>query len=209
MFFSLLFSKIKYLWPVIIPQFHFCLFELIIKLCVTKFIEVRECYIIWTLNNWLTVTVNRKVTIKAISNSKLFTGWYNIHIFTIPQKNTTLARCTKYKTILTIINVYIGSDVENVKNTIFTVIYIELLLFNWIDIFNSERICKIDKSIIVWIVLFSLERVLFFFWWLFLRWFNDFLLNFYLHFLLLFRLDPNFYFRWLLRNLRWIFFFLI
>lgn len=81
--------------------------------------------------------------------SKLSYSTNYYHIFTISNKDTTLDRSSKYKTILTIINVYIGSYIKNKVFTIFTIVNIELLTFYGIDRLCFELILLIFEIIVL------------------------------------------------------------
>ncbi len=97
----------------------------------------------------MTFTINRKMTIMTVICSKLSYRTNYYHIFTISNKDTTLDRSSKYKTILTIIDVYIGSYIKNKVFTIFTIINIELLTFYGIDRFCFELILLIFEIIVL------------------------------------------------------------
>lgn len=80
-----------------------------------------------TLNNRLTLTKQRHMTVMTLKSSKLPSRRHNNQIPTIPNKYSTLAWSYIHKTILTIIDVEIGSNIKNKIMTTFTIINIELL----------------------------------------------------------------------------------
>lgn len=112
--------------------------------------------------------------------SKLFCCSYNGKIFTVSNEYCALTWSDINLTIICVINVNIGSNIEDKILRLFTIINVVLLTFYWINLFYSKLIGLIFKTIIVRIVLFlycswfQYVRIWFFlflFHWLNLRWF--------------------------------------
>jgi hypothetical protein len=66
------------------------------------------------------------VTLKC---SELLCGSDNQHPLAIPNKDGALAGCHKYSTILAVIDVKVGSYIEDEELTVLAIINVELLLF--------------------------------------------------------------------------------
>jgi hypothetical protein len=66
------------------------------------------------------------VTLKC---SELLCGSDNHHPFAIPNKDGALAGCHKYSAILAVVDVQVGSYVEDKELRVLTIINVELLLF--------------------------------------------------------------------------------
>lgn len=89
-------------------------------------------------DNGLAFTVDREVTVMTVISPELSNNANQHNPLTTPHKNTTLTRRSKDETVLTVINVYIGCDIEDKVGPIFTAIDIELLAFNRVKRFYSE-----------------------------------------------------------------------
>lgn len=103
--------------------------------------------------------------------SELFSGCYNNQIFAVPDKNSTLAWGNEDEAVLSIIDVQVGSDIEDEIKTVFAVIDIELLLFDWVDLLHFKGLSLVDEAIIVgvyfFLYCFRFEDVSVKFWFLF------------------------------------------
>jgi len=88
----------------------------------------------------------------ALISSKLFSSSNNYQSFTISYKDCALARSNKDSAIFCVIYVKIGSYIKDEVLGILTVIYIVLLLFDRIDLFNFEAINLIFISIVIRVV---------------------------------------------------------
>ena len=130
-----------------------------------------------TLNNWLTLTTQWKMTIMPIVQSKLPCNPNKNHILATSNKDTTFTRSSKHKAILTIINVDIGSDIKDKVERSLTVFNIELLSFKRINNFNFELILLIFE-----IEVFRIEFLFLWFCW------QDVVFRFWLFHLLFFLL---------------------
>lgn len=90
----------------------------------------------------------------ALVSSKLFGGRDDGQIFTVSNKNSAFTRSNINLTIVSIIDVNVGSDVKNKILRISAILDVILLAFNRIDFLYSELIRFILKPIIIWIILF-------------------------------------------------------
>lgn len=130
---------------------------------------------LWTaFNNRLTFTIYWKMRAMAIVSSKLPNCCYYYHIFAISYKNTAFNWRSKYETIFTIINIYIGCHIKDKICTIFAFINIKLLPFQWINKFDFELVLLLLKWVISRVEFFlfhtSIQDIIFWFWFL-LRYF--------------------------------------
>ena len=66
----------------------------------------------------------------ALICSKLTSDSNNSEFLAIPDKNSALARRQKDKAVLAVVNIHIGSDIENKVKGIFAIVDIVLLLFD-------------------------------------------------------------------------------
>lgn len=94
------------------------------------------------------------MAIMTLKCSELTSDGNNNHILAIPNKDSAFTWRNIHKTILSIINVEIGSNIKHKKLTVLTVLNIELLLIQSIDLLHLERTILVDKSIIIQINLF-------------------------------------------------------
>lgn len=104
------------------------------------------------------------MAVMALKCSELASDRNNDQILTIPDKDSALTWCNIHKTVLSIIDVEIGSNIKHKKLAVFTVLNIELLLIESIDLLHLERPILIDKPIIIQINLllyFRWEDVIF------------------------------------------------
>lgn len=113
-----------------------------------------------TLNDWLTFTINRKVTVVAIICSELSCCSHDDHIFAAADKNAALYGSCEYDTVGAIIDVDIGADVKHEVFAFVTVFNVELLTFNWIGDFYFKLLILIFE-----IVVLRLEFLLLYFRW--------------------------------------------
>lgn len=93
----------------------------------------------------------------AIICPKLPHSRYYNHIFTTSHKDTTLNRCSKDKTILAIINVYISSNIEDKIHSTFTFIDIKLLTFQRIDWLDFKLVLLLFEAVICRVKFFLLH----------------------------------------------------
>jgi hypothetical protein len=77
-------------------------------------------YKITTLDNRSTFTIDREIAMIALKRSKLCSSGNNDHILTISNKKGGFHRCSKDKAMLTIINIYISSNIKYKIISIFT-----------------------------------------------------------------------------------------
>jgi hypothetical protein len=145
------------LWPMIVKYRHFSFCKLIIKLLISDSTKIAKLYIAWALNDRLTITIQTDWTIFTISYSKLFCCSYHCNISTISNENCWLTRCNIYKTIMAPININVSSYIKNIKFTVITIVYIELLRIQSIYFFNSKFRSYIDKSIVVKVYIFLIS----------------------------------------------------
>lgn len=89
---------------------------------------------------------------------KLLGGCNQNHSFAVPYEDGTLAGCDEDSAILAVIDVEIGSDVEDEKLAIFAVFNVVLLLLDRVYRFDLEGRCLLDEAVIIRIV-FLLHRL--------------------------------------------------
>ena len=153
MLFSFFLGKIMNFGPMIIPRHKPHLFHLMRQLLINGTLKRTKNQLRWTLHNRLTLTIKWEATMMTLISSKLSSDSHNNHLFTIPNKNSTLTWSNKDETILTIIYIHISCYIENEIGWIFAIIYIVLLFFYWIQLLYLEFICLIFKPIVIWVVL--------------------------------------------------------
>lgn len=110
--------------------------------------EIREAseYNLWAaLNNRLTLTKYRKITILTIPNSKLLCSTYNLNILTISNKYTRLTCCNKHPTKPTSININSSSTIKQPNITFFTITNLKLFHNNRHRQFNTFLMPSIFK----------------------------------------------------------------
>jgi hypothetical protein len=88
----------------------------------------------------------------ALVCSKLFGSSHNCHFTTISYKYSTFTWSNEYETISTVINVDIGCDIEDKQETILTILYVKLLLFNRVYLFHLEGTLLINISIVIRVI---------------------------------------------------------
>lgn len=110
------------------------------------------------LDNWLTLAIDREMAIVTIIRSKLPHNPYNNQVAAASGENATLTGRRKDKAVLTVIDVDVGSDIEDKVSTVFTSIDIKLLTFDGIDGLDLELVLLLFEEIVLRIegFLFSL-----------------------------------------------------
>ena len=78
----------------------------------------------------MTFTVQAKAAVVRVVYSKLSSHGHNIHVGAAPHKNRALTGSYKYGAVSAVIDVQIGSDIENEVLTIMAVIDIVLLFLD-------------------------------------------------------------------------------
>jgi hypothetical protein len=75
-------------------------------------------------------------------------------LFAVSDKNGAFAGCDKDSAILAVVDVNIGSNIENKITAIFAVVDVVLLLLDGVDFLDLKGICLILEAVVVRIVLF-------------------------------------------------------
>lgn len=179
MFFVLLGCKVMYLGPIAIPGLELSLLKLFAELRIFRAVQAREMDSRTTLNDWLALTIYRKMWIVTIICSELPNCAYDCHVLAISNKYAALDWCSEYKAILTIIDVNIGCYIENKVCPVFASVNIKLLAFDWIYCFHSKLILLLLEIVILWVKLLLLYwrgHYIIFGLWLLFDWFLLFLL---------------------------------
>lgn len=104
------------------------------------------------LDHRLALTIERKDAIVALVGSKLLGGSNNGQSFAVPNEDCALARSDEDSAVFRVIDVEVGSDIEDEVLAILAIIYIVLLLFDGVDLFYLEAIGLVFISIIVRVV---------------------------------------------------------
>lgn len=91
----------------------------------------------------------------AFVGSELFGHCNYFQVFAIPHENGRLDGSNKNKTVFSVIDVYIGSDIEDKESTVFAAVNIELLFLDGIYFFDLERVSFIQEPVVVRVVFLS------------------------------------------------------
>lgn len=154
--FTFLLCEVMNLRPVIVPNFKFLFRKLLIKLSIVKWgLKRRKCELRWAFDDWLTFAVQRKGAVMAFVSSKLFGDCHHGYVLAIPDEDSWLAWCHEDEAVLWIINVKVGSDIEDEVYAIFAIVDIKLLLFYWIYFLYLESRALIFKTVIIWVILLA------------------------------------------------------
>ncbi len=170
-----LFGEVVNLWPVIVPQIELNCIHLLGKLCVVLNFKWSKYQLRRALNNWLAFTQQRKHTIMTLVCPKLFSGGYNGEILAVSHKNGALTWRDVYLAVIGVVNVHVGSHVEDKVLWVFAVLYVVLLALNRVYLFHLELALLVLESVVVRVVLLFdslwfqnvwVARFLLLFWWL-------------------------------------------
>lgn len=88
----------------------------------------------------------------ALIGPKLLGGCNQNHSFAVPYEDGTLTGCNKNGAILAVIDVEIGSDVEDEKLAILAIFNVVLLLLNRVYRFDLEGRGLLDEAVIIRVV---------------------------------------------------------
>lgn len=99
--------------PMVIPYLHLHLFELVEQLRIAQLRERRYDHPLGAFNDGLAGTVQSHLAVEAIPHSELFCYGHNFQVFAIPQKYCAFAGCNEDGTVLAIVDIHIGCNVED------------------------------------------------------------------------------------------------
>jgi hypothetical protein len=153
MLFSFLFGKIVNLWPMIVPNLKFLFAQLLVKLFIIDGTgkggegEFRRA-----LDHRLALAIQWKGTVMALVCSELLGHCNYVDILAAPHEDSRLHWAQEDETVLGIVNVDIGCDIEDEVDTVLAVINIVLLLFDWIDLLHLEAVNLIYEPVVVRVI---------------------------------------------------------
>jgi len=87
--------------------------------------------------------------------SELFSCSHDGKIFTVSNKYCALTRSNVYLTIIGVIDVHVGSNIEDKEFRLFAIVNIVLLAFNRIYFLHFKLMSLVFESVVIGIVLFS------------------------------------------------------